>query len=310
MSILDEILAHKRREVQEAKRLAAPAALAAQARAAAEPPRGLRRVLAEGPAPRVLAEIKRRSPSRGEIRADFDAVAIARAYEEAGAAGLSVLTDAHFFGGGLEVLARVRAATALPLLRKDFVIDAYQIDEARVVGADAVLLIVAALAPRDVAALRSHAAGLGLDVLVEVHDEAELEVALEAGADLVGVNNRDLRSFETDLGVTERLAPRMPAGVVRVAESGIFTAADVARLERAGAHAVLVGESLMRERDVGAALRRLRGGPEGDRRGRGGRGERGERRHERGAPAGREAQEDGADPGPESPGVQRPGRVA
>ena len=259
MSVLDEILAHKREEVAQAKRRVAPEAMAAQARAAPRAVRGLRRALEREPEPRVVAEIKRRSPSRGEIRRHFDPLAIARAYRDAGACGISVLTDARFFGGGLEVLARVRAAVDLPLLRKDFVVDAYQIDEARVVGADAVLLIVAALAPSEVEALRRHALALGLDALVEVHDEAELEVALAAGADLVGVNNRDLRSFRTDLTTTERLAPRIPREVVFVAESGIFTAQDVARVRRAGAHAVLVGESLMRESDVGAALRRLRG---------------------------------------------------
>lgn len=259
MSVLDEILAHKREEVARAKRRVAPEAMAAQARAAARAVRGLREALEREPEPRVVAEIKRRSPSRGEIRRDFDPLAIARAYRDAGACGISVLTDARFFGGGLEVLARVRAAVDLPLLRKDFVVDTYQIDEARVVGADAVLLIVAALAPSEVEVLRSHALALGLDALVEVHDEAELEVALAAGADLVGVNNRDLRSFRTDLATTERLAPRIPPEVVFVAESGIFTAQDVRRVRRAGAHAVLVGESLMRESDVGAALRRLRG---------------------------------------------------
>jgi indole-3-glycerol phosphate synthase len=159
------------------------------------------------------------------------------------------------------VLEAVRAATALPLLRKDFVVDAYQIDESRVAGADAVLLIVAALTPEALAALRSHASGLGLDVLVEVHDEAELDVAKGAGADLIGINNRDLRTFVTDLTVCERLARQVPQGAVVVAESGIAGPADVARLGRAGASAFLVGESLMREPDPGLALRRLLGTP-------------------------------------------------
>ncbi|MEN8159310.1 MAG: indole-3-glycerol phosphate synthase TrpC [Myxococcota bacterium] len=260
MTILDEILARKHDEVVAAKARLAPAELGARARAHPEPTRGFRRALL-GRGPHVIAELKRRSPSKGEIRADFDPVAIARAYEAGGAAALSVLTDEHFFGGSLAVLERVRETTALPLLRKDFVIDAYQIDEARVAGADAVLLIVAALTPEALAALREHAAGLGLDVLVEVHDEAELDVAKGAGADLVGINNRDLRTFETDLGVTERLAPRVAEGVVVVAESGIFGPADVARLAGAGASAFLVGESLMREADPGLALRRLLGTP-------------------------------------------------
>jgi indole-3-glycerol phosphate synthase len=260
MTVLDEILVHKRGELAAAKTRLAPGALEARARAVAQPPRGFRRALL-GPGPRVIAELKRRSPSRGEIRADFDPVAIARAYEAGGAAALSVLTDERFFGGSLAVLESVRRATRLPLLRKDFVIDAYQIDEARVAGADAVLLIVAALAPADVARLREHAVGLGLDVLVEVHDAAELDVAKGAGADLIGINNRDLRSFRTDLAVTERLASQVPEGALVVTESGIFGPEDVARLQRAGAFAFLVGESLMREPDPGLALRRLLGTP-------------------------------------------------
>jgi indole-3-glycerol phosphate synthase len=259
MSILDEILAHKRVELDAARRRLSPAALAGRAAAAAAP-RGFRRALL-GRGTRVIAELKRRSPSKGEIRPDFDPVAIARAYQSGGAAALSVLTDERYFGGSLAVLEAVRAATALPLLRKDFVIDAYQIDEARVAGADAVLLIVAALAPADVARLRKHAVGLGLDVLVEVHDAAELDVAKGAGADLIGINNRDLRSFRTDLAVTERLASQVPEGALVVTESGIFGPEDMARLQRAGAFAFLVGESLMREADPGLALRRLLGTP-------------------------------------------------
>ena len=259
MTILDEILAHKRVELDALRRRVPPAELAERA-AAAPPPRGFRRALLGG-GPRVIAELKRRSPSRGEIRADFDPVAIARAYEAGGAAALSVLTDERFFGGSLAVLTAVRAVTQLPLLRKDFLIDAYQIDEARAAGADAVLLIVAALTAAELARLLEHARGLGLDALVEVHDEAELDAAKGVGADLIGINNRDLRSFVTDLGVTERLARRVPEGVLVVAESGIHGPADVARLTRAGAGAFLVGESLMREPDPGLALRRLLGTP-------------------------------------------------
>lgn len=260
--VLAGILAHKREEVAAAKRAVSPEAMRAraQARARDEAPRGFRRALAEGPRPRVVAELKRRSPSKGLIRPDFDAVACARAYADADAAAISVLTDARYFGGDLALLEAVRASVPVPLLRKDFVLDAYQIDEARARGADAVLLIARALDPGALRALREQAVALGLDVLVEVHDEAEVEVALAAGADLVGVNNRDLATFATDLAVTERLAPRLAAaGVVVVGESGIFTHADVRRLEAAGAHAVLVGESLMRESDVGHALARLRG---------------------------------------------------
>lgn len=260
MTILDEILATKRDEVAAAKRREAPSALRARAEACAEPTRGFRAVLASGPRPRVVAELKRRSPSKGEIRPNFDPVGCAKAYAEAGAAAISVLTDAKYFGGELSLLATVRREVALPLLRKDFLVDVYQVDEARLAGADAVLLIVRALDAVQLRDLREHAAALGLDALVEVHDEREVDAALAAGADLVGVNNRDLATFHTDLATTERLAARLTgAGVVVVGESGIFTHDDVRRLEAAGAHAVLVGEALMREPDVGVALARLRG---------------------------------------------------
>jgi len=261
MTILAEILAHKRSELEEARRRVPDRELAARAERAG-PPRGFRRALELAAPPAVIAELKRRSPSRGEIRPDFDPVRCAREYAEAGAAALSVLTDERYFGGRLEYLTRVREAVGLPLLRKDFVIDAYQVDEARAAGADAVLLIVAALDPALLRDLRDHARGRGLDVLVEVHDEAELDLALAVGTDLLGVNNRDLRRFVTDLTVTERLAPRVPAGVLLVAESGIAGPADIARLARAGARAFLVGESLMREPEPGRALRRLRGAEE------------------------------------------------
>ncbi|MCC6640900.1 MAG: indole-3-glycerol phosphate synthase TrpC [Deltaproteobacteria bacterium] len=258
MTILDEIVAHKRSEIAAARLHEPDAVLAARAEAVSDPTRGLRRSIETGTPPRIIAEIKRRSPSRGEIRSDFDPAAIAKDYLEGGAAALSVLTDEHYFGGRIEYLATARAAASLPILRKDFIVESRQIDEARVAGADAVLLIVAALAPRALEALHGRALAVGLDVLVEVHDEAELDTALAAGAKLVGINNRDLRSFAVDLGVTERLAPRAPQDVVIVAESGIMTSADVRRLSAAGARAFLVGESLMREPDPGLALRRLR----------------------------------------------------
>jgi indole-3-glycerol phosphate synthase len=257
--VLTEILAHKAGEVAASKERRRPEAVAAEALALRDPVRSLRAALTSAPRPRVIAELKRRSPSKGEIRADFDPAALAKAYAEAGAAALSVLTDERFFGGHLDFLRIARGAAPVPILRKDFVIDPYQIDEARAAGADAVLLIVAALPPARLRELHAHARGLGLDALVEVHDEGELRTALEVGASIVGVNNRDLRTFHTDLATTERLAPLVPPGVVLVAESGIFRAEDVRRLEAAGAHACLVGESLMREADVGAALRRLRG---------------------------------------------------
>jgi indole-3-glycerol phosphate synthase len=259
VTVLDEILAHKRDELAAARARTPDAVLAERVRDCTLPLRSLRAALAGGPGVRVIAEIKRRSPSRGEIRADFDPVACAEAYAAAGAAALSVLTDERYFGGRLDFLAAVRAATSLPILRKDFLLDAYQIDEARVAGADAVLLIVAALDRERLERLLGHARNRGLEALVEVHDAAELELALAAGAELVGINNRDLHSFETDLRVTERLAPRVPESALVVAESGIATPEDVLRLEKAGARAFLVGESLMREPDPGLALRRLRG---------------------------------------------------
>jgi indole-3-glycerol phosphate synthase len=259
MTILDEILEHKRQEVAASKQRCPTNSMAEHARSCREPLRGFRQALAKGSGVRVIAEIKRRSPSRGEIRANFDPVECARSYAEAGAAAISVLTDERYFGGRLEFLEAVRSAVGVPLLRKDFVVDAYQIDEARVSGADAVLLIVAALSPKELGRLRQHALSSGLDALVEVHDEKELETALAAGADLIGINNRNLRSFETDLAVTERLAPQVPGNALIVAESGIFSHEEIRRLEGVGVHAFLVGESLMREADVGLALRRLRG---------------------------------------------------
>lgn len=259
MSLLDGILENTRRELEAARARVSDAAMAERARARPEPARGFRRALAEGPGVRVVAEIKRRSPSRGALRPDLAPVDFAKAYADAGAAALSVLTDATYFGGSLADLEAARGACALPVLRKDFTLDAYQVDEARAHGADAVLLIAAALDDAALAALHERALALGMDALVEVHDEAELERALAAGARLVGINNRDLRSFETDLRVTERLAPRVPEGTLVVAESGIFGAEELRRLERAGARAFLVGESLVRQPDPGRALRALRG---------------------------------------------------
>ena len=263
-SILDEILAHKRGEVDEALRQVSRSEMALRATEVEEPTRGFARALAAAARPAVIAEIKRRSPSKGLIRPDLDPVACARAYERGGAACLSVLTDRHYFGGELGYLRQVREVVALPLLRKDFVVDDYQIDEARAAGADAVLLIVAALSREELIRFRERAEARGLDALIEVHDESELEIALAAGAELLGVNNRDLKTFDTDLAVTERLAARLvetgQADRVRlVSESGIHDPADVDRLEKAGAVAFLVGESLMREPDPARALETLRG---------------------------------------------------
>lgn len=262
MSILEEILVRKRAEVSSAKERLAAGRLASAAEACRESTRGFRTALTRGSRPRIIAEIKPRSPSSGVIRADFDPVTCAKAYFEGGAAAISVLTDNHYFGGELGTLEVVRRAVPLPLLRKDFVVDAYQIDEARVAGADAVLLIVAAFPGTDSVAeirrLRNRAVDLGLDVMVEAHDDREFDIAVECGADLIGVNNRDLATFEVDLGISERFAGRAPDGVVVVAESGISTARDVARLELAGVDVFLVGEALMREPDPGLALRELR----------------------------------------------------
>ena len=266
MTILDEILSHKRAEVEVAKTAVSPRDMERMARNRGEPTRGFRAALVSGELPRVIAEIKRRSPSKGEIRANFDPLTCAKAYAEHGAAAISVLTDERYFGGHLEFLELVRNSVALPLLRKDFTVDAYQIDEARARGADAVLLIVAAFVAGDgvelLQTLHDRARSLDLDVLVEVHDEDELDVALAIGSDLLGINNRSLKTFETDLAVTERLLARIPAarreGLTIVAESGISDAEDLRRLEKVGTTAFLVGESLMREDDLGAALTRLR----------------------------------------------------
>lgn len=260
-SILAEILRHKRGEV-EAARAARPLAEVEAAARAAGPVRPFADALRRpaGAPIRAIAEIKRASPSAGAIRAGADPAAIAAEYAAAGAAAISVLTDERFFDGRLEFLAAVRATAACPLLRKDFVIDPYQVAEARAAGADAVLLIAAALAPADLAALVAEAARHGLDALVEIHREEEAEAALAAGARLVGVNHRDLATFAIDMDLTARLAPRLPADAVLVAESGIRTADDVRRLADAGAHAVLVGETLMRAASPGAALAALLAG--------------------------------------------------
>lgn len=259
MTILDDILEHKHVEVAAAKRQRSAEALAAEVDSLTRSPLGFRAALLDTPGISVIAEVKRRSPSKGLIREDFDPAWIARCYAEAGAACLSVLTDEKFFGGALADLVTVRAAVDRPIIRKDFMIDPYQIDEARLAGADAILLIVSALDDETLGRLFGHARSRALDVLVEVHDEAELERARALGADLVGVNNRNLKTFEVDLGTTERLAAQLDdPGIVLVAESGIKTADDVARLEKAGAAGFLVGESLMRQPHPGKALEELR----------------------------------------------------
>ncbi len=209
----------------------------------------------------VIAEFKRRSPSAGRLRADPDLKEMVSAYERGGASAVSVLTEEPNFDGSLQDLELARDACALPVLRKDFIVDSYQLHEARVAGADAVLLIVAALDARELAKLYEQARALKLDVLVEVHNLQELQIALSAGADTIGINNRDLRDFSVDVERTYRLMSAMPAGVTVVSESGIATADQLVRLKDAGVEAVLVGESLMRAPDPAAALRALRGDP-------------------------------------------------
>ncbi len=250
--ILDEIVAARRRDVRLAKQRVRGDQLE-KSPSFAQERRGFLAALRRH-SRSIIAEVKKASPSRGVIRADFDPVWIAGRYADAGAAAISVLTEERYFQGRLEYLEAIRAAVSLPLLRKDFIFDEYQILEARAWGADAVLLIVASLSDAEIAGLSSFAQALDLDVLVEVHTLAELERALAAGAKLIGVNNRDLRTFETTLQTSIDLAERMPAGVHRVAESGIHTAEDIALLERAGYSTFLIGESLMRQDDPGAAL--------------------------------------------------------
>jgi indole-3-glycerol phosphate synthase len=257
-TILDEIVESKHREVAAARQRMPLEELLDQA-ASAPPVRDFRAALA-GPGPiRLVAEIKKASPSAGLLRADFDPIAIARTYQAHGAACLSVLTDTPYFQGHLSYLARIRASVAIPLLRKDFIIHEYQVVEARMAGADAVLLIAEILDDGQLAALLARAQGLGMAALVELHEEANLSRVLAAGADLVGINNRDLRRFVTDLGLTFRLRDRVPPEVALVSESGIRSRRDVERLEAAGVSAILVGETLMRAADVGLAVEQLLG---------------------------------------------------
>jgi indole-3-glycerol phosphate synthase len=256
-AFLDQIVAATRGRVSAAKRGADVRDL--ERRAERHAPRGFRRGLEsksrDGIA--IIAELKKASPSKGLIRAGFHPAQLARELEAAGAAALSVLTDEEFFQGSLENLRAASAVVKIPCLRKDFIVDEFQLLEARANAADAVLLIVAALPQAELMTLAAAARERGLDVLCEVHDGDELQRALDAGCDLIGVNTRDLRTFKVDLGTALRLAESLPKNVVRVAESGIHSGADVARLRAAGYHAFLVGESLMRAERPGDALRSL-----------------------------------------------------
>ncbi|MFL5734086.1 MAG: indole-3-glycerol phosphate synthase TrpC [Chloroflexia bacterium] len=257
-TILNTIIEHKRAEVaaHKAARVGSPAAAE---RTGPEAVRDFRAALGNParPAPRVIAEIKRRSPSKGVLRAGLDPATIAAIYEQNGAAAISVLTDSHFFGGSYHDLAAARGAVSLPVLCKDFIVEPYQVVEAFQAGADALLLIAAVLDNSTLRDCRQIASTLGMAALVEVHNEAELRSALDAGAEIVGINNRDLRTFQVDLGTTAALAPLVPHDVLLVSESGIRDASDRERLRDLGAAAILVGESLITAPDTAAATRAM-----------------------------------------------------
>ena len=257
--ILQKILATKQREVAEASSAVPLAQVKAQAAVASEPrdfEAALRTKIRAGE-PAVIAEVKKASPSKGVLRADFDPAAIARSYAAAGAACLSVLTDREYFQGAPEYLQAARGACALPALRKDFMVDPYQVYEARALGADCILLIVAALEPGVMRELEAHALGLGMAVLVEIHNAAELDAALTLKTPLLGINNRNLRTFETRLESTLDLLSSIPADKLVVTESGILSSADVRLMRSRGVEAFLVGEAFMRAKDPGAALAEL-----------------------------------------------------
>ena len=257
MTVLSSILERKYAEVAE-RRVDRPESELEAAVTKLPLPRSLLSVLSPPGGPvRIIAEIKRASPSAGTIDPTVDAAALASRYVRAGGSAISVLTDELGFGGSLEDLRKVRAGVSVPLLRKDFVVDRYQVLEAREAGADAILLIAAALEEQQLQALLNASKDLAMDALVEVHDEAELRQALTAGAQILGVNNRDLKTFEVDLSVSEKLLPLIPPGLRSVAESGIRTAADAVRLRSAGASNFLVGEALVRAKDPSVLLREL-----------------------------------------------------
>lgn len=256
--ILDTIIAQKQEEL-EIEQLQVPLAVLESKLANLPPTKDFQRAIAQPDNINLIAEVKKKSPSKGIIREDFDPVQIAETYAENGAAAISVLTDVQFFDGSLKYLSTIRQRVDVPLLRKDFTIDPYHIYQARVAGADAILLIVAVLKPEQLRNFIDIATSLSLASLVEVHTEAELEVALDVDAEIIGVNNRDLRTFHTDLATTFRLRASIPTEKVVVSESGIYTRADVESLHEVGVNAILVGESLMRSPDIGEQVRKLIG---------------------------------------------------
>jgi indole-3-glycerol phosphate synthase len=260
--LLETIVAATRRTVDVRMAQESPADLGRRAERVTPRPGVFRAALAKAGSVNVIAECKRRSPSRGVLRAEYDPVAIARAYAGGGAAAISVLTEPTFFDGSLDHLRAVRAAVATPLLRKDFVVSEYQILEARAAGADAVLLIVAALTPVELRSLAQSAAALGLDTLVEVHNAEELDAALSARAGTIGVNNRNLRTLDVDVHASDALIARIPRDVVAVSESGLKSADDLRRLQGLGYRAFLIGERFMSDADPGAALQALVRGAE------------------------------------------------
>jgi len=259
-SFLSRIVSHKRAELARAQKKLSLAALQQTAQTQAAP-RDFRRALTNGKNVAVIAEMKKSSPSAGVLREDFNPVLLAESYAANGAAALSILTDENFFDGNLENLQKVRTVCTLPLLRKDFILHPYQIWEARAFGAEAILLIVAMLDRSQLFALLLAAAETGMQALVEVHNEAELDRALLAGANLIGINNRNLQTFEVALETTERLSKLIPSSCVRIAESGIKSRQDVERMAACGVDAILVGSHLMRQADPGSALVELTGVP-------------------------------------------------